>query len=105
MTFLKNIYLSKRSQITANLYFTPSLLQAESIDSAAEKAAAWAPRSPDELTLELQLACVHPRVCSLAASAGIGVPDPEDSVTTLLHRKDRLVLRSDDVLIFILVRL
>lgn len=76
-----------------NLYFISSLLQTESIDTVAEEAAAWAPRSPDELTLELQLACVHPRVCSLAASAGIGVPDPEDSVTMLLHRKDRLVPR------------
>lgn len=60
------------------------------MDDAARLLAAWAPRSPDELILELQLACVHPRVCIMAASAGIGVPDPEDAVSTLSHKKARL---------------
>ncbi len=66
---------------------TPS--QADGIDALEKEAAAWAPRSPDELTLELQLACVHPRVCILAAAAGIGVPDPEDAFSPLANKKAR----------------
>lgn len=59
------------------------------MDDVARALAAWAPRSPDELILELQLACVNPRVCIMAASAGIGVPDPEDAFSTLSHKKTR----------------
>lgn len=65
------------------------VFQADSLDDLEKEAAAWAPRSPDELTLELQLACVHPRVCALAASARIGVPDPEDAFSPLPNKKAR----------------
>lgn len=58
---------------------------------SARAAAVWAPRSSYERVLELQLACVHPGVCLLAAAAGIGVPDPEDAMTPLSHKKARLV--------------
>lgn len=65
------------------------LPQADGLDAVEKEAAAWAPRSPEELTLELQLACVHPRVCILAATAGIGVPDPEDAFSPLANKKVR----------------
>lgn len=61
------------------------------LSEAARVAAMWTPHSFDERTLELQLACVHPRVCLLAAAAGVGVPDPEDVLTPLSHKKARLV--------------
>lgn len=61
----------------------------DGLDALEKEAAAWAPRSPDELTLELQLACVNPRVCVLAAAAGIGVPDPEDAFSPLANKKVR----------------
>lgn len=66
--------------------------QGDNTDASDSQAAVWAPRSPDELTMELQLACVHPRVCLMAASAGVGVPDPEDALSPLAHKKARLGL-------------
>lgn len=64
------------------------------MDFLAQEFISWIPRSPEELTLELQLACVHSRVCMLAAVARIGVPDPEDSFLMLFlpHKKARLVV-------------
>lgn len=62
------------------------------MDDLEREAAIWLPRSPEELTLELQLACVHPTVCAMAAAAMIGVPDPEDASSSLSHRKKRLVV-------------
>ena len=97
--------LVKRStnpQTLAEL-FSHFLLQIYRIGSAAKEATAWAIRSPDELTLELQLACVHPRVCVLAASAGIGVPDPEDSSSILNHRMDRLCVMIQNIILFSLI--
>lgn len=72
--------------------FSSILYQTDSLDDLEKEAAAWAPRSSEELTLELQLACVHPRVCALAASARIGVPDPEDAFSPLPNKKARHVV-------------
>ncbi|CAM9185466.1 unnamed protein product, partial [Laminaria digitata] len=64
-------------------------IEGDIIDASDNQITVWAPRSPDELTMELQLACVHPRVCLMASSAGIGVPDPEDALSPLAHKKAR----------------
>lgn len=54
----------------------------------------WMPRTLGERTLELQLACAHPKVFLMAAEAGIGVPDPEDATSVLDTRVTRFVRAS-----------